>query len=82
MFELLVLFLMIVGFVVMLKVGAVVLHLLFIPFQIVGGLFIALLAAPFLSIMLPLLLVGIAVAGFLIFGLVAGTAGGALCYFL
>jgi len=79
MFELLFLFFIILGFVVMLKMGAVILHLIFLPFQIVGALFMAVIAAPFVLVMVPLLIAGAVAVGLLLFGVIAGTAGGILC---
>ncbi len=79
MFELLILFLVIVGFVMMLKVGAFILHLILVPFQIVGALLVGLIAAPFVLIMLPVLIVGALAIGLLLFGAIATTAGGILC---
>ncbi len=76
MFELFFLFVVIVGVVLMIKVGALLLHLIFIPFQILGGLFVALLAAPLIIILLPILLLSLAVAGFVllsVFGICAGS---------
>ncbi len=78
MFELLFLFLLILGFVMVIKVGAVLLHLIFIPFQIIGGLFVALLAAPLIFILMPIILVGFVLAGMVLFGVFAAVGGALL----
>lgn len=78
MFELFFVFLIILGFVVMIKLGALLLHLIFIPFQIVGGLLLALLAAPLLILLMPIILLGLVVAGFALLSLMGVCAGGLL----
>ena len=78
MFELFFLFLLILGFVMVIKLGAVLLHLIFIPFQIIGGLFVALLAAPLIFILMPIILVGFVLAGMALFGVLAAVGGGLL----
>ncbi|MFH1279104.1 MAG: hypothetical protein ABIK65_12090 [Candidatus Eisenbacteria bacterium] len=58
MLELFVLVLGVAFLALLFKIGVVVLHLLLIPFQIVGGILLALLALPFALLALPVLLLG------------------------
>lgn len=58
MFELFVLAVGVAFLVLLFKVGALALHLLLIPFQIVGGLLVALLLLPVALLALPGVLIG------------------------
>lgn len=63
MFELLMILVGLGALLLMVKLVAFALHLVFLPLRIVGGLLLLLIAMPIVLITLPFLLVGGAIAG-------------------